>query len=292
MISLLLLCKREPGPAVRLSQFNQADEVECAFYFTTICFLISGKIQLMTSEKEYYPQIAMSIQAHPDDQDYTVAGTLAKWAKAGCKVISVLITSGDSGSNDATKGADYKAELARLRETEQLEANNTLGIQQTVFLHYPDGELEPSLALRKDLTRVIRQYKPDAVLAGNPEAWFYGNEYVNHPDHRAAAQAACAAVFPSAGTRLMFTDLLEAGYEPHNVKRLYIHGSEKSDTWIDISETIDIKIEALQKHASQVDAHEVDKWMRDWAKEEGKEIGLDFAEAYRVMILQKDEEEK
>ncbi|MBM3181592.1 MAG: PIG-L family deacetylase [Chloroflexi bacterium] len=246
----------------------------------------------MANEKEYYPKIAMSIQAHPDDQDYTVAGTLAKWAKAGCKVISVLITSGDSGSNDAAKGADYKAELARLRETEQLAANKTLGIQQTVFLHYPDGELEPSLALRKDLTRVIRQYKPDVVLAGNPEAWFYGNEYVNHPDHRAAAQAACAAVFPSAGTRFMFTDLLEAGYEPHNVKRLYIHGSEKSDTWIDISETIDIKIEALQKHASQVDAHEVDKWMRDWAKEEGKEIGLDFAEAYRVMILQKDEEEK
>jgi LmbE family N-acetylglucosaminyl deacetylase len=246
----------------------------------------------MTNEKEYLPTIAMSIQAHPDDQDFSVAGTLAKWAKAGCKIISVLITSGDSGSNDVTKGADYKAELARLRETEQLAANKTLGIQQTVFLHYPDGELEPSLALRKDLTRVIRQYKPDVVLAGNPEAWFYDNEYVNHPDHRAAAQAACEAVFPSAGTRLIFTDLLEAGYEPHNVKRLYIHGSEKSDTWIDISETIDIKIEALKKHVSQVDTHEVDKWMHEWAKEEGKEKGLDFAEAYKVMILQKDEEEK
>ena len=203
----------------------------------------------MANEKEYYPQIAMSIQAHPDDQDYTVAGTLAKWAKAGCKVISVLITSGNSGLNDVTQGADYKAELARLRETEQLAANNTLGIQQTVFLHYPDGELEPSLALRKDLTRVIRQYKPDVVLAGNPEAWFYGNEYVNHPDHRAAAQAACEAVFPSAGTRLVFTDLLEAGYEPHNVKRLYIHGSEKSDTRIDISETIDIKSKRCRNSA-------------------------------------------
>ena len=137
---------------------------------------------------------------------------------------------------------------------------------------------------------MIRQYKPEVVLAGNPEAWFYGNEYVNHPDHRAAAQAACEAVFPSAGTRLIFTDLLAAGYEPHDVTRLYIHGSEKNDTWIDISETIDIKIEALKKHVSQMDTHEVDKWMRDWAKEEGKEKGLDFAEAYRVMILQKREE--
>jgi len=244
----------------------------------------------MTNEKEYIPKIAMSIQAHPDDQDFSVAGTLAKWAKAGCEIISVLITSGDSGSNDVTKGFEYKAELARLRETEQLAANETLGINQTVFLRYPDGELEPSLALRKDLTRVIRQYKPEVVLAGNPEAWFYGNEYVNHPDHRAAAQAACEAVFPSAGTRLIFTDLLEAGYEPHNVKRLYIHGSEKNDTWIDISETIDIKIEALKKHVSQIDTNEVDKWMRDWAKEEGKGKGIDFAEAYRVMILQKKEE--
>ena len=245
----------------------------------------------MTNEKEYLPKIAMSIQAHPDDQDFSVAGTLAKWAKAGCEIISVLITSGDSGSNDVTKPVEYKAELARLRETEQLAANKTLGIKQTVFLHYPDGELEPSIALRKDLTRVIRQYKPEVVLAGNPEAWFYGDEYVNHPDHRAAAQAACEAVFPSAGTRLIFTDLLTAGYEPHDVKRLYIHGSDKNDTWIDISETIDIKIEALKKHVSQIDTHEVDKWMRDWAKEEGKEKGLDFAEAYRVMILKKDEED-
>lgn len=234
----------------------------------------------------------MSIQAHPDDQDFTVAGTLAKWAKAGCEIISVIITSGDSGSNDVTKDAGYKPELARLREAEQLAANEVLGVKQTVFLRYPDGELEPSLALRKDLTRVIRQYKPDAVLTGNPEAWFYGNGYVNHSDHRAAAQAACEAVFPSAGSRLMFTELLSAGHEPHNVKRLYIHGSEKPDTWIDIRETIEIKIEALKKHVSQPDTHDVDQWIRDWAKEEGQEKGLDRAEAFKVMILENEEEEK
>jgi LmbE family N-acetylglucosaminyl deacetylase len=245
----------------------------------------------MPNEKEYLPKIAMSIQAHPDDQDFTVAGTLAKWTKAGCKVISVLITSGDSGSNDVTKGAEYKPVLAKLREAEQRAANEVLGISETVFLHYPDGELVASIALRKELTRVIRMYKPDVVVTGDPSGWFYGNGYINHPDHRAAAEAAAYAVFPSAGTRLIFTDLLEAGYEPHDVKRLYIHGSEKSDTWIDISETIDTKIEALQKHISQVDTHEVDKWIRDWAKEEGQEKGLEFAEAYRVMILKNEEEE-
>jgi len=245
----------------------------------------------MSNEKEYLPKIAMSIQAHPDDQDFTVAGTLAKWAKAGCKIISVIVTSGDSGSNDTTKGADYKPVLAKLREGEQQAANDVLGISETVFMRYPDGELVASLALRKDLARLIRIYKPDVVVTGDPAGWFYGNGYINHPDHRAAAEAAVSAVFPSAGTRLIFTDLLEAGYEPHDVSRLYIHGSEKNDTWIDISETIEIKIEALKKHASQLDTHGIDKWMRDWAKEDGKEKGLDFAEAFRVMIL-KNEEEK
>ncbi len=243
----------------------------------------------MSDEKEYLPKIAMSIQAHPDDQDFTVSGTLAKWAKSGCKVISVLITSGDSGSNHAANNADYKPVLAKIREAEQLAANEALGISETVFLHYPDGELVPSLALRKDLTRLIRIYKPDVVVSGDPSAWFYGNGYINHPDHRAAAEAAVYAVFPSAGTRLIFTDLLTAGYEPHDVKRLYIHGAEKPDTWVDISETIAVKIEALKKHVSQSDTHDVDEWMREWAKEEGKEKGLEFAEAYKVMILQKEE---
>lgn len=243
----------------------------------------------MTTEKEYIPKRAMSIQAHPDDQDFTVAGTLAKWTRAGCQIVSVLITSGDSGSNRIEHDAEYKPKLARLREDEQLAANKTLGIQQTVFLHYPDGELTATLELRKDLTRLIRQHKPDVVITGDPSGWFYGNEYINHPDHRAAAEAATYAVFPSAGTRLIFPDLLSAGYEPHEVKRLYIHGNEKPDTWVDIGETIDIKITALKKHVSQGDTHDVDHRMRAWAQQEGKTEGLDFAESYRVMILKKEE---
>jgi LmbE family N-acetylglucosaminyl deacetylase len=246
----------------------------------------------MTNEKEYIPKSAMSIHAHPDDQEFSIGGTLAKWSKAGCEIISVTITSGDSGSNDVTKDGKYKPELAKLREIEQQAANDVLGIKHTVFMRYPDGELQPTLALRKELTRLIRQYKPEVVLIGNPEAWFYGNEYVNHPDHRAAAQAATEAVFPSAGTRLIFTDLLEAGYEPHNVKRLYIHGTDKPDTWIDITETIDIKVEALKKHASQVSVDEVEKWMKDWAKEDAKDKSFEYAESHRVMVLVNEEEDK
>ncbi len=241
---------------------------------------------------EYLPKIAMTIQAHPDDQEFGVGGTLAKWARAGTRIISVIITSGDSGSNDPAKDGSHKQALAELREKEQLAANAVLGVQETIFLRYPDGELEPTIQLRKDLARLIRQHKPDTVLSGNPEAWFYGNDYVNHPDHRAAAQAACTAVFPSAGSRLMFTDLLAAGYEPHDVSRLYIHGSEKSDTWIDISETLEVKIKALQQHVSQVPVDEVGKWMTEWAAEEAKDKGMQYAESYRVMILKREEADK
>lgn len=244
----------------------------------------------MPNDTEFIPRTAMSIHAHPDDQDFSVAGTLAKWARAGCEIISVIITSGDAGSNDPSKDAAYKPELARLREEEQRAANRVLGIKETVFLRYPDGELVPSLQLRKDLTRVIRRYKPEVVLTGDPSGWFYGNEYVNHPDHRAAAEAATYAVFPSAGTRMIFPDLLDEGFMPHNVKRLYIHGNDKPDTWVDIGETMDVKIEALKKHASQGDTHEVDEWIRKWGEEEGKEKGLRYAEAFRVMVLGSEED--
>jgi LmbE family N-acetylglucosaminyl deacetylase len=243
------------------------------------------------TKKEYIPKRAMSIHAHPDDQEFTVAGTLAKWARAGCEVISVIITSGNAGSNDPSKGAEYKPELAKLREIEQTNANNVLGVKETVFLRHADGEVEATIPLRKELTKIIRQYKPDAVVIGDPQGVFYGNEYINHPDHRAAAQAALYAVFPSAETRLIFTDLLEAGYEPHKVKRVYVHGSEKPDTWIDVSKTIDIKIEALKKHVSQLGEWDPAKEMRSWAKVEGRKKKLKFAESFKVMIKVKEENE-
>jgi len=243
------------------------------------------------SKKEYFPNVAMSIQAHPDDQEFTVAGTLAKWARAGCKVVSVIITSGNAGSNEPGKGSAYKPELAILREAEQSAANAVLGIPQTIFLRYADGELEPTMALRKDLTRIIRQVKPDAVVIGDPQTVFYGNGYINHPDHRAAAQAALYAIFPSSETRLIFTDLLEAGFEPHKVKRIYVHGAEKTDTVVDITSTIDAKITALRKHASQLGDWNPEKMIRDWARGEGKKKRVKYGEAFKVMINEDEQPE-
>jgi LmbE family N-acetylglucosaminyl deacetylase len=243
-----------------------------------------GKVD--TYKEPPAPASVMTISAHPDDQEFTIAGTLAKWARAGSAITVVCITSGDAGSNDPAKGAADKPALAALREEEQRAASREIGAKETVFLRYPDGELLHTLALRRELTRLIRKFKPEAVMSGDPTARFYGNSYMNHPDHRAAADAACDAVFPSAGTRLIFPELLAEGYEPHSVKRLYMHGSEKQDVWIDTTETIEIKIKALRRHRSQVGAGEdLEKMIREWAAEEGKPRGLKYAEAFRVMVL-------
>lgn len=245
----------------------------------------------MPDEKEFIPKSAMSIHAHPDDQEFTVAGTLARWAATGCEITSVILTSGDGGSNDPAHDASYKPTLAAIRETEQSAANQVLGIHRTIYLHLPDGELEPTVALRKELTKIIRTHRPEVVVTGDPQAVFYGNGYINHPDHRAAAQLATYAVFPSAGSRLVFADLLAQGFEPHNVKRLYLHGPEKPDTWVDITNTVELKITALQKHASQLGEWNPEKMIRDWAAEEGKPQGLNYAEAYKVMVLEQDQPE-
>jgi LmbE family N-acetylglucosaminyl deacetylase len=237
----------------------------------------------------YHPKIVMSIHAHPDDQEFSVAGTLAKWARMGSEIISVIITSGDAGSNDPQHDEAYKPILAALREGEQRAANAIIGVKDTIFLGYPDGMLEPSLRLRRELTRLIRQYKPDVVVSGDPSQRFFGNSYMNHPDHRAAADVACDAVFPSAGTRLIFPELLHEGYPPHNVRYLYLHGSEKSDVWVDITSTIEFKVSALKQHHSQIGDWDVDKAMREWASSAGKEQGLAYAESFHRMVLIEEE---
>jgi LmbE family N-acetylglucosaminyl deacetylase len=234
------------------------------------------------------PRRVLCINAHPDDQEFTVGGTLAKWARGGTYVVTVVITSGDAGSNERTELTMTKTKLAEIREEEQRNASAVLGVQETVFLHYGDGTLQPTLDLRRDLTRLIRKFKPDAVVCGDPTARFYGNSYMNHPDHRAAGDAACDAVFPSAGTRFIFPELLAEGYEPHEVSRVFLHGSEKSDVWVDIGETLEIKVRALKQHVSQLGDWDPLERMTEWASEEGKEKGLALAESYRVMVLKEE----
>lgn len=247
-----------------------------------------GVTKVDTWKEPAAPARVMSIHAHPDDQEFTVGGTIAKWARAGSEVVTVCITSGDSGSNEKTDPNMTKEAMVKVREDEQRAAGRALGVKEVVFLRYPDGMLQPTITLRRDLTRLIRKYKPDVVVCGDPTVRFYGNSYMNHPDHRVAADVALDAVFPSAGTRLIFPELLSEGLEPHEVARIFIHGSEKPDTFIDIRETLATKVAALKEHRSQIHEWDPAEMMQQWAREEGKERNLDAAEAFRQMILKEE----
>lgn len=228
------------------------------------------------------PLRILGIFAHPDDAEFTVAGSMALWADQGAQITYVIVTDGGAGSNDPHLS---RAELVRIRQAEQQAACALLGVQDVIFLGYPDGILEPTLALRRDLTRIIRRLKPDRVVCGDPSVLFYGDSYINHPDHRAAAEAALYAVFPSAVTRPIFPELLDEGLEPHQVKEVYMTSDAAHvNTYVDISSTIERKIEALRCHKSQVDPGD-GQWLRKWAAEDGKAAGLTYAEAFRVMKL-------
>ncbi len=225
----------------------------------------------------------MVITAHPDDAEFTAGATMARWAREGKEVILVLCTDGSRGTNDP--GITPEA-LISIRRQEQAAAAQVLGVKEVVWLDYEDGTLEPTLALRRDLTRAIRRYRPDAVVCSDPTVRFYGDGYLNHPDHRAAGDAALDAVFPSAGTRYIFPELLAEGLEPHDVRQVYIHGAPNPNVWIDVSETIDLKIDALKKHHSQVGEFEgLDEMIRKWAAEDGASRGLACCEAFKRMVL-------
>ena len=211
------------------------------------------------------PKRVLMIQAHPDDAEFGIGGTIAKWAANGSEIYYCSITSGDKGSSDLTISGE---ELAALREQEQLEAAKVLGVKEVIFLRYLDATLEPNLDLRRDLTRVIRQVRPTALVAMDPTVRYSGDGYINHPDHIAAGEASLAAVFPSCRDPRTFPELLQdEGLEPVEVPSVYISMSPDSDCYIDISDHIDTKIEALSKHVTQVgdDIAEIE-FVREWAR--------------------------
>jgi LmbE family N-acetylglucosaminyl deacetylase len=234
------------------------------------------------------PARVLSIHAHPDDQEFTVAGTLAKWARAGSAVATVCITSGGGGSNEYTPAAMTREALIPIREDEQRQACRVLGITDVQFLGYEDGAVEPSIKLRRDLTRIIRRYRPDAVVCGDPTVRFYGATYLNHPDHRATADAVLDAVFPSAVTRLIFPELLDEGLEPHKVRWVFVHGSDHPDTFIDIAETLEAKLAALKEHRTQMGTWDPTEMVTAWARQQGSRRKLAAAESFRLMRLHED----
>jgi len=235
------------------------------------------------------PERAMFIAAHPDDIEFVVAGTAAKWARAGTMIRYMLVTSGDAGSH--VPGIT-REEVARIREEEQRTAAKVAGVDDVVFLGHHDGEVEPTLALRRDLVREIRRFKPDVVICYDPTRLLVGDRYINHPDHRAVGQAALDAIAPAAAMPLVFPELREEGLEPHQVREVLIASGPEPDTWIDISDTIDLKIEALRQHASQFpDRWDPGEMVRGWAAENGEQAGIPYAEVYRRIVLASEEDD-
>jgi LmbE family N-acetylglucosaminyl deacetylase len=231
-------------------------------------------------EENSVPESAMVIVAHPDDAEFTVAGTVAAWTQAGCHVTYVLCTDGNTGSH---KPDMTRERLAEIRRAEQRAACAELGVDEVVFLGYDDGQLQPTLELRRDLVRVIRQYKPEILIAWDPTSLLISDEYINHPDHRAAAQAALDAAAPASAMPLLWP---EAG-APHRVRQVYIFGVENPNMWVDVTDMIERKIGALKQHASQLEDWDPTEMVKEWGAESGEEKGLTYAESYRVITLER-----
>jgi LmbE family N-acetylglucosaminyl deacetylase len=224
------------------------------------------------------PESAMVIVAHPDDAEFTVGGTVAAWVRAGCRVTYVVCTDGNAGSHEP---GITREKLADIRRAEQRAACSTLGVSEVVFLGHDDGQLEPTLDLRRELVRAIRQYKPEVVICWDPTRLFVNGDYINHPDHRAAAQAALDAAVPASEMPLLWP---EAG-APHRVRQLYVYGNDQANVWVDVTQTLDQKIAALRQHASQLGDWDPTEMVEEWSAEVGKEKGLAHAESYRVITL-------
>ena len=241
-------------------------------------------------DEHWRPARFMVIAAHPDDAEFGPSGTAARWILAGSVGWLVCCTSGDQGGEDPDQ--DPFA-LAALREREQDAAAAVIGYAGVTYLHQPDGALANDLALREMLVREIRTFRPDAVLATDPETLFHGDGGINHTDHRAAGLAAIDAVYPAARNPMAFPSLARAGLPAHAVRRLYLFWTNHPDAWVDISTTLERKLAALAEHRSQIgDPAGLAARIRSWASEEGVAIGVAAAEALRRVIIDDDQSDQ
>ena len=237
----------------------------------------------MPNDRLPTPERVLVVAAHPDDIEFGAAGTVARWVGEGAGVRYLVVTRGDKGSDDPT--ADPGA-LAATREREQRAAAAEIGVEGVDFLDEPDGQVEPSLRLRERITYAIRAYRPEAVMTHDPTVVFVNNEWVNHPDHRAVGQMAVDAVFPTARDPLNFRDHLDAGLEPWKVAELYLWSTNEANQIVDVGATLDAKIDALGRHASQFRSFDdIARWVRRRSEELGERAGYRAAEGFRRVTL-------
>jgi LmbE family N-acetylglucosaminyl deacetylase len=225
----------------------------------------------------------LAIFSHPDDAEFSAAPTIAALSAAGARIDYVVTTDGGKGTDDAAVSPEA---LAATRIAEQRAAADVLGVQEIVHLGYADGYLTPSLDLRRDLARQIRRFRPDLVIAQNPQRRMDGNPFIGHPDHLATGEATLAAVYPAARDRHNFPELIDEGLEPWKVRQVLVTGVERPNLWVDVSATFGTGLAALRCHASQLpDMAAVAERMRERVAESGRPVGLPMAQAFLSILL-------
>jgi LmbE family N-acetylglucosaminyl deacetylase len=227
---------------------------------------------------------AMVLVAHPDDADFMCGGSVARWTEEGCEVHYVVVTDGSAGSNEP---GVTREQMREIREREQRAAADVLGVKSVTFLGELDGTLEVNLETRRKVCREVRRLRPEVVVAPDPSLLWRAN-YVNHSDHKAAGTLALTAVMPDAPSRPMFPELLDEGLEPFEIPNLWLSSSE-ADTFVDITDSIDRKIEALARHVSQ-EGEAAAPFVRERAEEIGQKAGCRYAEGFKALRLVDDDE--
>jgi LmbE family N-acetylglucosaminyl deacetylase len=237
----------------------------------------------MLHVKAREPSRILVVTAHPDDVDFGAAGTVATWTEAGIDVTYCIVTDGAAGSADPT--IDLAA-LPEIRQAEQRKAAAEVGVADLHFLGYPDGALELSMELRRDLSRVIRIVRPERVVAQSPER-NWDRIRASHPDHLVAGEATLQAVYPDSRNPYAHPELLAEGLEPHVVEEVWLMASPRTGVGVDITSTIERKIAALLSHRSQIaDPEKLTDVVRSWTSANATSLGLPeghFAESFQVV---------
>jgi LmbE family N-acetylglucosaminyl deacetylase len=223
------------------------------------------------------------VTAHPDDVDFGAGGTVALFTKAGVEVFYCICTDGDAGGFDPTVP---RSEIAGIRQAEQRAAGEVLGVHDVTYLGYPDGKLEASQDLRRDISRQIRRVRPDVTIVQNPER-HWQRIGASHPDHMASGAAALFSVYPDARNPFAHPELLEEGLVDYKVPEVWVSGREQPNHWVDVTDVFELKKEALLCHASQLpNPDELDPMLRGWLSAQAKAGGLPegrLAEAFYRM---------
>lgn len=226
------------------------------------------------------PVDVLVIAPHPDDPEFGVAGTVARWTKAGKQVVYVICTSGEKGITDRSLTPE---QVAQIREREQIAAAQVVGVQEVIFLRYPDQRLEDTPTFRKEIVRQIRIHRPRTVITADPY-----RRYIWHRDHRITGQVVLDAIYPYARDHLAYPDLIDEGLEPHRVQEVLCWAAEDVNYRSDISETFDLKLAALRCHKSQIDDFgiaDLENWLRERCMKMAEGENFELAEAFHQVKL-------